>query len=982
VDAEYLLSNLYGLSTGIRGFDELFGGGGVQLNENLSTTSDADGSGRIIVIKGQFGTGKTLLALQLGVEVARKGGVVLAVPLEQTAREAVYVLESMGCLPEVDRVSIAHDQMELHRALERKTTEHGVVAFLEAPKNSYRDFLTLLVQKSKHMQPYPLRMLIVDPTNSICGRTNSSIAELRADAACAFEAIREMGTNVILVSEKTTDPENEFGFEENIADTVIHLSTREIAGYTQRRFEIVKSRFQREHRGTHPFSILAGIGIRIYPSSASVLARIQSRAMRVPSKDSTTSFGLPSMDKILGAKAIALGDVIVFKGPRGSMKTPLGILFLLGCDQRKDTFRYQSLIVSAKDSEGTIRHMLDQPFVALYQQLNAPKSKSTAQLRICAMPSGHINPGYVFQRLEDEFSDARKQGLLIDRVMVDSISHWEMSCPVIRGDETFADTLLEFLRRQNVTSLLVCGTTPTEGSFAIQRSVIDGADCTIDFDRIEFRGIHRIMIRALKTRSMNHRRESFELTFTNNEIQILPTTSLLRIGRGGEAQTVSIMLFLHSETDAQKHYNDSFCEAVKAVLSPNTHVVPQDRIYMSKVMTLGPTSVVDELQVMQLDEFQLPRDTSGDRKDIILHYFDRSEWRKLDWGEFRESDYLGSLGSRCWLSQARNQFFAVPFYENISFLAYRTSIPTSVIASWQKLATACKIWETKNSEGIFFDYPKGSSENSNCLFLEILLSLQNKNGIFPIQLQCLLKLLHSNDAVRAAELFRVLCRRSYIVAYESASAERGTESNGGSTFEVSQSAMVWRHWYSTLNQMMSKLPPSQRADITVCPLPGGIVIAGEWYLGIPAYSAAPDVGLDIIRLLTSREAELNRLRLGVGLPTRKAFYETGDCRGRQRSEISPFFSFSYGLRGVQELLRNAFRRSDFHCYRKISRALNFYLGKVLELPEDSPAEIRSRIRALFLELRDSEDFMSSDWNCSRCPHIETKPGLPSRRAVD
>ncbi|MGP3779937.1 hypothetical protein ACTWKD_14440, partial [Halanaerobium saccharolyticum] len=61
--------------------------------------------------------------------------------------------------------------------------------------------------------------------------------------------------------------------------------------------------------------------------------------------------------------------------------------------------------------------------------------------------------------------------------------------------------------------------------------------------------------------------------------------------------------------------------------------------------------------------------------------------------------------------------------------------------------------------------------------------------------------------------------------------------------ELDPTAAVWRTWYTTLAQLLATMDPEEAAQIVVRPLPGDITVAGEWFLGIPAYSAAPDVGL-------------------------------------------------------------------------------------------------------------------------------------------
>ena len=74
IDAEYLLSNLFGIPTSIRGFDELFGGGGLMLTEELHLADPHTPPGRTVLVIGRYGTGTSHLSMQLAIEVAQKGG--------------------------------------------------------------------------------------------------------------------------------------------------------------------------------------------------------------------------------------------------------------------------------------------------------------------------------------------------------------------------------------------------------------------------------------------------------------------------------------------------------------------------------------------------------------------------------------------------------------------------------------------------------------------------------------------------------------------------------------------------------------------------------------------------------------------------------------------------------------------------------------------------------------------------------------------
>src|SRR4051812_10654603 len=70
LDVAFLLSHVFGLPTEIPGFDDLFGGGGLMLAEGRTNDLDVEPSGRAILTVGEYGTGKSLLAIEVAVEVA------------------------------------------------------------------------------------------------------------------------------------------------------------------------------------------------------------------------------------------------------------------------------------------------------------------------------------------------------------------------------------------------------------------------------------------------------------------------------------------------------------------------------------------------------------------------------------------------------------------------------------------------------------------------------------------------------------------------------------------------------------------------------------------------------------------------------------------------------------------------------------------------------------------------------------------------
>jgi len=947
IDAEYLLSRLFGLPTQIKGLDDLFGGGGIMfVDASEGSVRDRIG-GRAVVTVGRFGSGKSLLSLQIAAEVARKGGLAWVMPLEQTAEECLYTMESMGCIRDDAPFSVATTVPEAMRLLDRPVNERdgkGALIFLRTVKDNFEDFLVTFDENVRLMEHYPLRLIVVDPVSAMVQDGPSETADKRgstdkrARMLRLFETVKQKGTNIWLVAEEGA-ADDKTSYEQNIADTVIRLSSETRHGYSQRYIEITKSRLQREQRGSHAFTMGPGRGITIYPSSAAVRSILRKRSERTP--DTPVKFGLPSLDQILGEKGIYAGDVIVLQGPSGSFKSQVGLSFLLSSDWGEKSIKNQRpLLLSARDNKATIRHTMGQLDDMRKKEKPAPVVRKPEDVSIAVIEGGYVKPGYILQRVEDEFMNSRLNGCPIGRVMIDNIGHWEFSCPYIREDETFGDTLIDMLRRHGVTTVLTCREPRSESESVLQRSVLDNADCLIQFDRIDFRGSSQIMIRILKTRDMTHRRESFELMATPDALAVKTSSSLVRVESDGRPSSVKVRLFLHAESEAQMAYNKTILLAVQSILSQHAKLESENPIHIGRALSMGESSSVDELQILQLDEFQLP--AAGRSTPNDLHVF---PWSGLGW------DIIPRLRERVL---TRDGFFALPLYVNVSLLVYRDGLPAACAESWENLSLECARWERDNTAAgdVFFDFPMVSSENYNVLLLEILLWLagppQEAKG--EDATKAFLEWLTSDMSIQANLIIHRLCRRAFTARHEAGMQDLYQPA----PFRVNARARVWRQWYSTLNQMLSHMTAADRADILVTPLPGNISVAGEWFLGVPRYSAAPDVGLRLIQLYTCQEAEMDRLKYGVGLPIRREFYTQG---GGSATSISPFLSMDTSR--LLQVIEGAFRRSSFGCYRHYASVLSMHLQSILMLSSSDETQLKHEINAKRDGLRKRLAFVGS-----------------------
>lgn len=949
IDADYLLSRLFGMPTDLDGFDALFGGGGIILPDVIVPGGNPIG-GRAVLTIGRYATGKSLLSLRMAVEVARKGGVAWVMPMEQSPEECLYAMESTSPLLNDDSMVVVADAISAQEVLNRPQGSRGALIFLRTIKESFDQFVMTFPENVASMEKYPLRLIVVDPVNSIYRDREDHTGELRSKTMKLFEEAKRQGTNVWLIAEEGSDPKNELLYEQNIADTVIRLSLHEDQGYTQRYIEVTKSRLQREQRGRHPYSIRSGSSIRVFPSSAAVSARIRARSVRPA--DQYEPFGLRSLDEVLGKDAIAHGDVVVMQGDPGTLKSHLGLVFLLWTDlKRKESSGGEAyatpsrnLLVSTRDSDPDLRRLLGGP--VFKQRLST--FQKTHELGFCPLPTGYVVPGRVLQLIEDEFVAARLANSRIDRVMVDNVAHWDMSCPYIRQDQTFADTLVDLLRTREATSLFISGAPSRYSDSGLQRSILARADCLIHFDRIEYRGVYRAMCRVLKTRNKIHRPESFEIVLGHDSIDLESTSSLLRVGPDGEVNPVKIHLFLNQGSEAQKSYGESFQTALKAVLSQDAKIEGQSRYHRAQALALGTSSAVDELQVVQLDEFEVPNPNPNSFATGNLHRFANSDWDANEWG-----DLLERLKDRV---KTPGGFVAVPYYTNVGLLVHRPTVSPEACRSWKSLAAECQRWERENPDkgSVFFDFPETEFESYNSLFLEIFLSL--RRPLLGSSRCGLREWLQTPEAVEASVIFWQLCNRSYTLRPE---AQLGLRASRES-LAVNPQASVWRVWYSSLSQLIGEMKVKHGQDLQVSPLPGGISVAGEWFLGVPSYSAAPDVALNIIKLLTTYQSEIERFRNGIGLPTKERFYRSDALL---RASLSRYCSFE--VRGLSKIVQDAFPRSSFDCYGQVSALLASHLQAIIDLPSED--RVRAEAKNLLSNLDVQVGAGRAEHRCRACP---------------
>ena len=363
-DRDYLLSYVFGVPTSIRGFDTLFGGGGLMLVDaepspsagsaaaRLPTPSEPIGS-RIVLAVGPYGSGKSLLSLQMAAEVARKGGVAWVMALEQSDEECLYVLETMGISTADKAFNIIRSPSRAYMALTASPPREGALIFLRPGEETWDAFLTTVKGQLGWMNQYSLRLLVVDPVDALID-SKTPDANLRAQTRELFAEAKKQRVNLWLNSERPQETQTRDDFAESIADTVIRIGVDPEKLYQRRYVQITKSRLQAEQPGRHGMIIEGGSGIRVDMSSSSP-QRLSPPPVRGLASNRSIRFGVPGMEDLLGTSELKPGDIIALAGP-GKSKTLLGREFLRARGGPRTSDR-RSLFVSDYSQERIQRFM-------------------------------------------------------------------------------------------------------------------------------------------------------------------------------------------------------------------------------------------------------------------------------------------------------------------------------------------------------------------------------------------------------------------------------------------------------------------------------------------------------------------------------------------------------------------------------------------------------------------------------------------------
>ena len=442
--------------------------------------------GRMFLLEGSPGTGKTTIASQFLIEGAARGERALYITLSETEAEFRDGAASHGWdLKGIDIFELIPPENLLDEEQQQSLLYSSDLELGETTRRIFEAF----------EQVKPDRV-VLDSLSEILLLAQSPLRFRRQTLALKHYFSRN-GATVLMLDDLTTNSNDRT--MHSIAHGVVHLE--EMApdyGSERRRLRIIKYRGQRYRGGYHDFLIESG-GTRVFPRLVSAEHRSDFDRTPVIAEP-------PELNALLGG-GLDRGSSTLVLGPAGTGKSLLTLNFVVNAIER---------------GENAAMFIFDEEMGLLFNRalglgIDLQPMVDSNKLVIEQIDAAELAPGEFSERVRRcvELHDART-------VVIDSLNGYQAAMPGEQALILHMHELLQYLNRQGASTFLTVAQHGLVGDMKAPVDVTYLADTVILLRYFEASGRVRRAMSVIKKRTGAHEDTIREYTIDRRGISVGP----------------------------------------------------------------------------------------------------------------------------------------------------------------------------------------------------------------------------------------------------------------------------------------------------------------------------------------------------------------------------------------------------------------------------------------------------------------------------